>query len=173
MRIAALAASAAMVGAIGMGGCGQAGGQPSEPAPGASTSAPDTTTLLQLNETLKGRLGPAYADGWIQDFTLHVAVTTAAAEKIVAEAGAVPTLISVNAKQLEAGLRSVAAWQAGLPGDLAAAIHKVITNGRAGNITVFVSAEKMDAVKRAAAADAPAGKVPLVFKESSGPATPL
>lgn len=173
MKLTALVASAAIIGALAMNGCGQPGDAPRQPSPGSSSSSDETTRLLQLNERLKTQLGDAYATGWIQDFTLHVAVTTEAAARAVTAAGAIPMLAAFNAKALEGGLRAVAAWQQRLPRELAAAIHKVIVNGRAGNITLFVATDKMDAVKSAAAADGPAGDIPLVFKDSASPATPL
>lgn len=159
-----------------MSGCGQ--GLTPEPgtSSGSTSSRPsdaEVSALLRLNENLKTQLGGAYSDSWIEGATLHVAVTTEAAKKIVADAGAIPTLVTFDAAQLEAALASVAAWQATLPAEQSAAIHQIIPDGRTGTVTIYVAPLQLDAVAAAAAADKPAGAIPLVIKESAGLATPL
>lgn len=159
-------------------GCGSgtgAGGPASSPA-SSQEPAPDaakTTALLQLNEQLRQKLGPAYSGSWIEGAVLHVAVTTQAAKKIVTGAGAVPLLVTFNASQLEAAVRAVSRWQSTLPAVQGRAIHKIIPDGRAGTVTIYVAAEQIAAVTRAAATDKPAGNVPLLIKESAGLPTPL
>jgi hypothetical protein len=159
-------------------GCGSgagAGGPASSPA-SSQEPAPDaakTTALLQLNEQLRQKLGPAYSGSWIEGAVLHVAVTTQAAKKIVTGAGAVPLLVTFNASQLEAAVRAVSRWQSTLPAVQGRAIHQIIPDGRAGTVTIYVAAEQIAAVTRAAATDKPAGNVPLLIKESAGLPTPL
>ncbi|MFQ4148616.1 hypothetical protein AAGW05_07965 [Arthrobacter sp. LAPM80] len=173
-KIAAIALAAAMTGALGMSACGTNSG-PAEPAP--SSSAPDSPSdsgsLLLLNDSLRAKLGDEYSDSWIEGNKLHVAVTTKAAAAIVTAAGAIPKLVTINAAQLEAALQAVSAWQARLPADQGAAIQRIIPDGNTATITIYVAADQLDAVSRAAAADKPAGAVPLVIKESAGLATPL
>lgn len=170
---AVLAVSGCGSGAGGAGGTGAAG-PASSPAssPEAAPDAAKTTALLQLNEQLRQKLGPAYSESWIEGTVLHVAVTTQAAKKIVTGAGAVPLLVTFNASQLEAAVRAVARWQSTLPAVQGRAIHKIIPDGRAGTVTIYVAAEQIAAVTRAAATDKPAGNVPLLIKESAGLPTP-
>ncbi|RAN72749.1 hypothetical protein B5P43_31625 [Bacillus sp. SRB_336] len=157
-------------------GTGAAGGTGPASSPASSQEpAPDaakTTALLQLNEQLRQQLGPAYAESWIEGTVLHVAVTTQAATKVVTEAGAVPLLVTFNASQLEDAVRAVSRWQSTLPAVQARAVHKIIPDGRAGTVTIYVAAEQLAAVTGAAAADKPAGNVPLLIKESAGLPTP-
>ncbi|MCU6478982.1 hypothetical protein [Arthrobacter sp. A2-55] len=200
-RLAALAVAASMTGVLGMAACGQgsapgtqspgeqasAGTVPSSAATSASaTSTPatstagagttpgaaETTALLQLNDSLKTRLGAAYADAWIEGDKLHVAVTTKDAETIAANAGAIPTLVTINAAELEKAVEAVAAWQTRLPSAQGAAIHRIIPDGRTGTVTIYVAPAELAAVARAAAADKPTGSVPLLLKESTGIPTP-
>jgi hypothetical protein len=190
-KLAALAIAASMAGVLGMAACGQGGatgapgpgGQTSEgtvPSPsatsttGAGTTPNDaeTSALLQLNDSLKTRLGAAYSDAWIEGNRLHVAVTTKDAEKIAAAAGAIPTLVTINAAELERAVEAVAAWQTRLPVAQGAAIHKIIPDGRTGTVTIYVAPAQMAAVARAAAADKPTGAIPLLLKESTGIPTP-
>ncbi len=183
-KLAAVLTAATMTGALGLGGCGP-DGTTGAPAPG--TTAPGTTAaaqgtasagrqstgLLMLNDTLKAKLGSAYSDSWIEGNRLHVAVTTQDAAKIVSDAGAIPKLVTFDAAQLEAALQAVVSWQASLPQQQAAAIHKILTDGRTGTVTIYVAAGQLGAVSAAAAKANPAGKVPLVVKESAGRPTPL
>ncbi|MDO5752519.1 hypothetical protein [Arthrobacter sp.] len=164
--------AASLTGALGMSACSP--GQDSQsPSANQSTSATDTNALLLLNESLRAKLGTTYSDSWIEDNKLHVAVTTEAAATVVTEAGAVPKIVALDAAALESALQAVSAWQATLPDGLDAAIHKLIPDGRTGTLTIFVAPDHLDAVAQAAAADKPAGSVPLVIKASTGLATPL
>lgn len=177
-KMAAAMLAAALTGVLGMSGCAtpQDAGSPSAttPATTATTvpSATDTSTLLLLNDSLRAQLGDAYSDSWIENNSLHVAVTDESAAGIVSAAGAVPKLVTINAEQLEAALQSVSAWQAQLPAGQGAAIHKLIPDGNTSTLTIFVAPDQLDAVAQAAAKDNPAGDVPLVIKESAGLATP-
>lgn len=151
--------------------------QSPSPSPGQSpdrTPRPgDTNALLLLNENLRATLGEAYSDSWIEDNKLHVAVTTQAAAATVSDAGAIPKIVMFDAAALEAALQGVAAWQAGLPQELGAAIHEIVPDGRTGTLTLFVAPAQLDAVAQAAAAAQPSGAVPLVIKASTGLATPF
>ncbi len=170
-KMAAVVLVATLTGGLGMSACGPVDGP--EKAPSAqSTASTDSSALLLLNDTLRTKLGAAYSDSWIEENKLHIAVTTESAAEIVKEAGAVPKIVSIDAAQLEAALQAVSAWQAKLPEGQGAAIHKIVPDGRTGTLTIFVAAEKLDAVSIAASADKPAGEVPLVIKESAGLATP-
>jgi len=195
-KLAALAVAASMTGVLGMAACGQgsatgaqspgeqasAGTVPSSSATSASATstagsgttpgAAETNALLQLNDSLKTRLGAAYADAWIEGNKLHVAVTTKEAETIAANAGAVPALVTINAAELEKAVEAVAAWQTRLPVAQGAAIHRIIPDGRTGTVTIYVAPAQLAAVARAAAADKPTGSVPLLLKESTGIPTP-
>jgi hypothetical protein len=181
-KIALVIAAATMTGALGMSGCvpdrspgtppaaTPSGGSP----PGGSTqTARQSTDLLKLNDTLKSKLGSAYADSWIEGGRLHVAVTTKEAKEVVSRTGAVPKLVAFDAVQLAAAVRAVAAWQASLPPEQAASIHRIISDGRTGTVTIYVAAAHMDTISAAAAKAAPAGKVPLAVKLSPGLATPF
>ncbi|PYI66183.1 hypothetical protein CVV68_15440 [Arthrobacter livingstonensis] len=179
-KMTAVLVAATMTGALGMSGCGQdqSPGTHSTSAPGprsatTSPTAQQSTELLMLNDSLKAKLGSAYSDSWIEDKQLHVAVTTQDAAKVVSEAGAIPKLVDFDAAQLEAALRAVAAWQATLPQDQAAAIHRIITDGRSGTVTIYVTSEQINTVSAAAAKANPTGRIPLAIKESTGLATPL
>ncbi|MCQ9164830.1 MULTISPECIES: hypothetical protein [unclassified Arthrobacter] len=179
-KMAAVLVAATMTGALAMAGCGQ---EQAPAGPGTSTTGPQSsettpatrtsTELLALKDTLKSKLGSAYSDSWIEGGRLHVAVTTPEAEKTVAAAGAIPKLVTFNAAELESALKSVAAWQASLPPDQAAAIYKIIPDGRSGTVTIYVAAGQLEAISAAAAQARPAGKVPLAIRVSTGPATPL
>ncbi|WP_207345795.1 hypothetical protein [Arthrobacter sp. E3] len=164
--------AAFLTGALGMSACAP-GQDPQSPLASQSSSVADTNALLLLNESLRVKLGTAYSDSWIEDNKLHVAVTTEAAATLVTEAGAVPKIVTLDAGELEAALQAVSAWRATLPDGLGAAIHKLIPDGRTGTLTIFVAPDHLDAVAQAAAADKPAGSVPLVIKASTGLATPL
>lgn len=170
-KITAAVLAATMVGALGMSACKPAE-DPGSPTATQSSTA-QTNELLQLNDSLREQLGDDYSDAWIEGDRLYVAVTTDAAAKIVADAGAVATLVKFDAAQIETALQAVMAWRAGLPADLGAAIHKVTTDGRTGSVQIAVDPSQMDAVKAAASKDKPAGDVTLLVKESSGLATPL
>lgn len=170
--LAAAVLAATLTGALGMSACAPPQ-DPSSPSSSVSASAADTNALLLLNESLRTELGEAYSDSWIEDNTLHVAVTTEAAATVVTEAGAIPKIVTVDAATLEAALQAVAVWQAGLPDGQGAAIHKLIPDGRTGTLTIYVAPERLDAVAQSEAADKPSGAVPLVIKESTGLATPL
>ncbi len=146
---------------------------PETPAASRSASAADTNRLLQLNDSLREKLGADYADSWIEGAQLHVAVTSESAAAVVTEAGAVAQLVTLDAAALEAALQAVMAWRATLPAELGNAIHKVTTNGRTGSVEVSVAPGQADAVKAAAELDKPTGDVPLTFKDSPGLATPL
>lgn len=181
--LAAVLLAATMSGAVGMSGCAA---RP-DPATSASTStsgratpasspaASDahTTALLALHEKLRTQLGDAYSDSWIEDNQLHLAVTTDAGVKMVREAGAMATLVTVNAAQLAAAAGALAAWRATLPAEQGAAIHKISTDGRTGTVTIFVAAAQLDAVAKAVSADHPAGEIAVVIRESAGLPTPL
>ena len=170
--VAAIVLAATMSGALGMSGCAS---PPEQAPPPSSPSASDAdpTALMMLHENLKSQLGDAYADAWIEANTLHVAVTDEAAAKIVTEAGAVATLVTVNAAALEAAVQAVSAWRATLPAEQGAAIHTIIPDGRTGTLTISVAAGQLDAVTKAAAAAQPAGAVPVVIKASTGLPTPF
>lgn len=175
-KMAATVLAATLTGALGMSGCAtpQDPGAPSS-APttaAAAAGADDTTALLVLNDSLRAQLGDAYSDSWIENNSLHVAVTDESAAKLVSAAGAIPKLVTINAEQLEAALQAVSAWQAKLPVEQGAAIHKLIPDGNTSTLTIYVAPEQLDAVAQAAAQDKPAGDVPLVIKESMGLATP-
>ncbi len=183
-KMAAAMLAATLTGALGMSGCAtpeEAGSSSSAAThtasvPGAANATPiasDSGALLLLNDTLRAQLGAAYSDSWIEENSLHVAVTDESAAAVVSAAGAIPKLVTINAKQLEAALQAVTAWQATLPADLGGAIHKFIPDGNTSTLTLYVAAEHLDAVAQAAANDKPAGDVPLVIKESTGLATPL
>lgn len=181
-KMAAAGLAAILTGALGMSGCAtpEEASAPSPATPSETTSpepapaprATDTGALLLLNDSLRAQLGQAYSDSWIEDNSLHVAVTDESAAKIVSAAGAIPKLVTINAEQLEAVLQAVAAWQATLPAGQGSAIHKLIPDGNTSTLTIFVAPEQLDAVAQAAARDKPAGNVPLVIKESAGLATP-
>ncbi|MDD0859823.1 hypothetical protein NHF46_23295 [Arthrobacter alpinus] len=100
-------------------------------------------------------------------------MTTEAAAATVKAAGAISHLVTLDAAQLETALQAVMAWRSSLPTEQGAAIHKVIPDGRTGTVTVYVAPEQLDTVAKSAAADKPAGDVPLLFKESTGLATAL
>ncbi|WP_449374402.1 hypothetical protein [Arthrobacter psychrolactophilus] len=170
-KMAAVVLATAMTGALSMSACSPQSDPISSPS--ASASSSQSGDLLLLNETLQAKLGDAYSDAWIEDNKLHVAVTTETAATIVSEAGAVPKLVTINAEQLAAALQAVSTWQAALPAEQGAAIHKVITDGATGSVTIFVAAGMLDAVTEAATVDKPTGSVPLVIKISDGLATPL
>ncbi|WP_129545439.1 hypothetical protein [Arthrobacter dokdonensis] len=179
-KLAAVLAAASMAGVLAMGGC--APQQSPGDTPGAQQGGPQTgstapateqsTELLMLNDQLKAALGSAYSDSWIEGGRLHVAITTREAEKAVSRAGAVPKLVTFDVAQLEAALRAVAAWQASLPPAQASAIHRIISDGRNGTVTIYVDTTQLDAISGAAATDRPAGNVPLLIKESAGLPTP-
>lgn len=171
-HVTAAVLAATMAGALGMSACKPADG-PKSPSASQSVSAADTNRLLQLNDSLREKLGADYSDSWIEGGQLHVAVTSEAAAAAATEAGAVAQLVTRDAAALESALQAVMAWRASLPSELGNAIHKVTTNGRAGTVEISVAPDQADAVKAAAEADKPAGDVPLVFKDSPGLATPL
>lgn len=161
-----------LAGALGMSACKSVEG-PKAPSPPQSANAADTNRLLQLNDSLREKLGADYADSWIEGAQLHVAVTSESAAAAVTEAGALAQLVTLDAAALETALQAVMAWRASLPAELRNAIHKVTTNGQTGSVDVSVAPAQMDAVKVAATAEKPAGAVPLTFKDSPGLATPL
>ncbi|MDJ0311859.1 hypothetical protein [Arthrobacter sp. H35-D1] len=174
--VAALVLATTMTGAVGMSACApqqDPSAPPSSVSSSTSSSTADANTLLQLNDSLRAKLGEAYSDSWIEDDKLHVAVTTEAAAAVVTDAGAIPKIVTIGAAALETALQAVSAWQASLPDAQGAAIHKIIPDGRTGTLTIFVAPEELDAVAKAAATDKPAGAVPLVIKASTGLATPL
>lgn len=171
-HVTAAVLAASMAGTLGMSACKPADG-PETPASSQAASAADTNRLLQLNDSLREKLGADYADSWIEGAQLHVAVTTESAAAVVTKAGAVAKLVTVDAAALEAALQAVMAWRASLPAELGNAIHNVATNGRNGSVEVSVAPGQADAVKAAAESDKPAGDVPLTFKDSPGLATPL
>lgn len=171
-KMAAVVLAATMTGALGMSACAPQDGPETTPS-AQSTSANDSSALLTLNDSLRNKLGDAYSDSWIEDNQLHVAVTTDAAAAIVAEAGAVATLVTIDAAQLETAVQAVSKWQANLPDGQGAAIHKIVPDGRRGTLTIYVASDKLDAVAKAAETDKPAGDVPLVIKESTGLTTAL
>ncbi|SEE89621.1 hypothetical protein SAMN04489740_2986 [Arthrobacter alpinus] len=181
-KMAMVVLAATIAGALGMSGCAtpeipeaSSSTQGTSPAETneTQTSPAETSVLLLLNDSLRDQLGNEYSDSWIEGNKLHVAVTTESAATIVTKAGAIPQVVAFDATALEAALQSVSAWQAKLPKDQAAAIHKIISDGRTGTLTLFVAPEQLDAVAQAAAADNPAGEVGLVIKESTGLATPF
>lgn len=171
-HLTAAVLAATLAGALGMSACTPAE-NPEAPDASQTASAADTNRLLQLNDSLREKLGADYSDSWIEGGQLHVAVTSESAAAVATEAGAVAQLVTQDAAALEAALQAVMAWRASLPAELGNAIHKVTTNGRAGIVEVSVAPNQADAVKAAAQADRPAGDVPLVFKDSSGLATAL
>ncbi|POH61042.1 hypothetical protein [Arthrobacter glacialis] len=170
--IAAVVLAATMSGALGMSGCGSPPVPPTQtPSPAASDA--DTDALLALNEKLRSQLGDSYSDSWIEANKLHVAVTNQAAADLVTAAGAVATIVTVDAAALEAALQAVATWRATLPAEQGAAIHSIIPDGRTGTLTISVAIEQLEAVTKAVAEDNPAGAIAVIVKESSGLPTPL
>lgn len=171
-RIATVVLAATVMGAFGMSGCDANNG--AETTTQTATTHPrdaDSTALLVLNDKLQTQLGSEYSGSWIEDNTLHVAVTTEAAKKIVTDAGAVPSLVTFDAAQLETALQSVATWQAKLPQNQAGAIHRIVPDAQTGTLTIYVAADQIDVITQAAKADKPAGTIPLIIKVSSGVAT--
>lgn len=171
-KMTSLLLAASLAGGLGMSACAPAD-SPDKPESSHSTVVTESNHLLQLNDSLKAELGEAYSDAWIEDNQLNVAVTTEKAAATVKAAGAIPHIVTIDAAQLEAALQAIAAWQSTLPAGQGTAIHKIIPDGRTGSVTIFVAPDQLDAVSAAAAADKPAGEVPLIIKESAGLATPL
>lgn len=171
-KMAAVVLAATMTGVFGMSACASEK-NPEASASAETTSASDSSALLLLNDTLRTKLGEAYADSWIEGNKLHVAVTTEAGATIVTGAGAVAKIVTFDGAQLEAALQAVSAWRSKLPAVQGAAIHNIVPDGGTGTLTIFVAADQIDAVAQSAAADKPAGEVPLIIKESAGLATPL
>lgn len=158
--------------------CGTETGAPTatDPTPITTISAEPNQSqdpdMLQLNESLKETLGEKYSEAWIADNRLHVAVTDKAAEEVVNDAGAVAHLAKYSAKDLEAAIGKIMAWQREQGGDVAAAIHRYVPSGRDGTITLAVDAAQLETIKSALAADNVAGGITLLFEKSAGPASP-
>ncbi|MFL4472472.1 hypothetical protein ACIPVK_00530 [Paeniglutamicibacter sp. MACA_103] len=159
--------------------CGSEAGAPASstsPTPSASLSAAPNESqdpdLLQLNESLKEALGDKYAEAWIADNKLHVAVTDKASESIVAAAGAVAHLAEHSAAELEAAIGKIMAWQRDQGGDTATAIYRYLPSGRDGSITLAVDPAQLEDIRQGLAADKVTGDIALKFVESAGPATP-
>ncbi|SEF02630.1 hypothetical protein SAMN04489740_3839 [Arthrobacter alpinus] len=170
-KMAAAMLAATMTGALGMSGCATPQA-PLSTSPAQSSSSAETSALLLLKDSLRAQLGASYSDSWIEGNKLHVAVTNESAAAIVTKAGAVATLVTVEAAELEEALAAVATWQTKLPSEQARAIHKIIPDGKTGTVTIFVASEQLDAVAQSAAEDKPTGKIALMIKESTGLATP-
>lgn len=124
--------------------------------------------LADLNMSLKETLGTAYADAWVVDGQLHVAVTDESVFETVSAAGAVPVQAAFSAADLqEAGRRVQAAAAA-----TGAELHRISSSGQSG-IVAYVPAGAVESLRAALAETEIPGKVPVAVAPSSGVATPL
>lgn len=164
--------AAALIGAFALTSCGSEVG--TQPTPTASTSQNETQDpkLLELNTNLKDSLGEKYAEGWIAENKLHVAVTDQKSADEVTAAGAVAHLARHSAAELDATISKIMAWQKAQGGSVATAIHKYVPSGRHGTITLAVDPAQLETIKTGLSAADVTGDIALKFTESSGLASP-
>ncbi|RZU63634.1 hypothetical protein [Zhihengliuella halotolerans] len=125
--------------------------------------------LTVLSSRIKESVGvEAFGQSWIEDGTLHVAVTTEDAAAIVTESGATSHLVRFSEADLMDAARSVMAWSAGQPG-APGALGRISIDAVGERIVVGVAPGSADQI--AVAFDASiAGDVDVEFEPTGGPA---
>ncbi|WGW13912.1 hypothetical protein LWF01_09295 [Saxibacter everestensis] len=152
---------------------------PEDGSPGAGSSESQSATeqtdkTLKLLETLKTELGDSYAQGWIEEGKLHVAVTTDEAVAKVEEAGAAAKKVKFNESQLKQAQQDVQDWADSLDAEARSAVQTYAADGRNGRIVVGVHESEIAAVEKAFQQAKPAvgDGVPVVFEKTSGKISP-
>lgn len=134
-------------------------------------SQDQTDELLALNSRIKDDVRESYAASWIEDGSLHIAVTSDAASEKVAAAGAEPHRAPFTEDALKEALDRVLAWTRS-PGGPEVHLHRALLNGREGCVVLHVPAEEAPGLQEAAHRDNPGRGVPVQVRASAGLARP-